>query len=147
MQIIDNFYTQAQLAPIVVTTTNLDVNVLGTYWMKYNLTDPSGNIADEATRLIRVVQFVGQEEIALGANVNVYPNPSNGIVNVSFNLNQTTDVKVTLVDMFGKELQTLKQNVLNDKLSINLSQYAAGVYFVRVIADNNVLTQKITLVK
>lgn len=147
LQIRDNYYTQAQLNPVVVTTTNLDIYSLGTYWMKYNLTDPSGNKADEVTRLIRVVQFVGEEEIALGSNVNVYPNPSIGFVNVSFNLNQATDVKVTLVDMFGKELQTLKQNVLNDKLSFNLSQYAAGVYFVRVIADNNVLTQKITLVK
>jgi len=147
LQIVDNYYTQAQLAPIVVTTSNLDVNTLGTYWMKYNLTDPSGNVADEVTRLIRVVQFVGEEEIVLGSNVNVFPNPSNGFVNVSFNLNQATDVKVTLVDMFGKELQTLKQNVMNDKLSLNLSQYAAGVYFVRVIADNNILTQKITLVK
>jgi len=147
LQIVDNYYTQAQLMPIVVTTTNLDVNIVGTYWMKYNLVDPSGNKAEEVTRLIRVVQFLGEEELAFGKSLNVYPNPTNGMVNVAFNLEQNTEVKLMLTDMFGKELEYINQNVSNDKIALDLSKYAAGVYFVRIAAGNTVLTHKVTLVK
>jgi hypothetical protein len=39
----------------IVTGTNLDIDVVGTYTMTYNTTDGSSNTAVEQTRTIRVV--------------------------------------------------------------------------------------------
>jgi PKD repeat protein len=51
----DNYYTPAELDPLVKKTGGLDLTRLGTYTITYQLTDPSGNVATPLTRIINVV--------------------------------------------------------------------------------------------
>jgi hypothetical protein len=69
----------------------------------------------------------------------VYPNPSNGILHIA--TDKTVSVDVT--DVLGKLVFSSK-NVTNQTV-LDLSSLLKGVYFVRVVADNSVSTEKIIL--
>ena len=56
--ISDVYYTQAQLAPLVKETNNIDTAVLGSYTVTYTLTDPSKNKANPVKRIVNVVDTI-----------------------------------------------------------------------------------------
>lgn len=62
--------------------------------------------------------------------VNVYPNPTSGILNIS----GTSFTEVEVYDGFGKKITTYSTSENCD--AINLSSYAPGIYIIRIL-DNN----------
>jgi hypothetical protein len=73
-------------------------------------------------------------------NVLIYPNPSNGIVNISFNDNLKKTIKVTNVS--GKILLNLT-NI--SSTIIDLNNYPKGVYLFTIIDDEKVETRKVSV--
>jgi hypothetical protein len=97
---------------------------------------------------------VGIDDHNLGAAMTIYPNPTSGVVNVEY----TTDnvemgaVEFQLFDAFGRLLRTTdgvatfhETSLQTDthgssvQTQIDLSLYAAGVYFIKAVADGNVI--------
>ncbi len=77
------------------------------------------------------------------ANFTVYPNPTNGIVNVQctmYNV-QAGSVEIHVLDAYGKLVNVVKVQP-DETVQIDLSRYARGVYFVKAVADGNVLGVK-----
>jgi hypothetical protein len=71
------------------------------------------------------------------SGLTVFPNPTINIVNVQF----STDQKNTVVELFSVEGKLLEKHTVNSKyLELNLSNYSAGSYFLRV---NNSDTHKL----
>ena len=71
-------------------------------------------------------------------NVVVYPNPTTGRVQVQCNGEMES---MSLFDTYGKLLRT---EIVNDHAaSLDLSGYAAGIYFVRVTTDRGVVTKRV----
>ena len=69
--------------------------------------------------------------------VNVYPNPSNGIINVDgIGIN-----KVEIINTFGQVI--FAKETKEDNLQIDLSGYAFGCYLLRVITDNGITTKQL----
>lgn len=53
----------------IVATNNIDINTIGKYWVKYNVSDKSGNKADEMIRTVYVTPDVTPPVVTLkGAN-------------------------------------------------------------------------------
>lgn len=73
-------------------------------------------------------------------NISIYPNPTNG--NVTLDLSGLNAKTVELFSMNGQLLNTVVPT--DETMTLSLSQYAAGIYFVRIHTDNGVMTQKIT---
>ena len=73
------------------------------------------------------------------ANVTVAPNPTTGVVKVSSSKFQVSGVDV--YDVYGKLLNTMTVN--DGTVEVDLGQYAAGVYFLRVSTDNGVVTKRV----
>lgn len=71
--------------------------------------------------------------------VTVAPNPTTGVVKVQGVRCKIQEVGV--YDTYGKLLGTLIAN--DDVVEVNLDQYAAGVYFLRVFTGNDVVTKRI----
>ena len=71
-------------------------------------------------------------------NVNVYPNPTTSIVNVE--AEGMTHVEV--YDNEGRRLQDYDA-AGRDKITIDMTKYVSGVYFVRVHSPKTVLIQKV----
>jgi hypothetical protein len=81
---------------------------------------------------------VESENIASYNNMlSVYPNPAKSLVTVTFNL--TGNCIVKLMDNSGKMLQTKTINTTKDgnKLQINVSRYAADIYFISITDEQN----------
>lgn len=69
----------------------------------------------------------------LSYNINLYPNPTTGILNIATEGVQSVNV----MDVDGRVVMTANSNVI-DMTSLN-----NGVYFVRVITANGTTTQKV----
>ncbi len=75
-------------------------------------------------------------------NVKVYPNPTTGTINIDNVVNGST---IKVYNMLGAELEVL--NNANEFNTIDLSKYNAGTYLVKVLNNDNVVVNKVNLVK
>jgi len=74
-----------------------------------------------------------------GKNIKIYPNPTSGIVNVNAESLLVSEVQV--FDMFGKML--FRKSVGEKEFSLDLSDYHAGTYMLRVVSGDGVETIKV----
>lgn len=82
----------------------------------------------------------------LDAMFTVYPNPTDGVLNLQYNLPKKSDVVITIYDAVGKEVYTTKDlNVTYNKMTIDLTNQGKGVYFVNMISNDKVITKKVIL--
>ena len=88
------------------------------------------------------------ERISLYQN---YPNPFNPTTKIRFGLKQSSNTKLIIYNILGKEITTLVNEKLNAgsyEVDWDGSNYPSGVYFYRLSADGNVVdTRKMMLIK
>ena len=74
-----------------------------------------------------------------GFDFKVYPNPTNGVVNVQCTMNnvQFGDMELHLCDTYGRLLDVVGANNHSplQTVQIDLSRYATGIYFIKAVAD------------
>ena len=79
-----------------------------------------------------------------------YPNPFNPITKIRFDLPKNVNVKLTIYDMLGREIETLVNEQLNAgsyEVNWDGTKYTSGVYYYRLNAGEFVETKKMILVK
>jgi len=121
----------------------------------YTYTDPSG-CQGFATSYIDVTVCNGIEQVA-APMVRIYPNPTHSIVYIEVG-NDITAQSISVCDITGQELyrsalaKEAKQTVASssarqtqNKVEIDLSKYAKGVYFVRVNLSNSTIVRKLVV--
>ncbi len=82
--------------------------------------------------------------------LNVYPNPSNGNVNIKHALTTATEVSVKVTDIAGRVVFTQnygKQAAGEQTFNMNLANLANGVYAVELTAGSQRATSKFTIKK
>lgn len=79
-----------------------------------------------------------------------YPNPFNPITKIQFDVMKAENIKITVFDVTGKELQV----IVNERMQPGIyevewsgDKYASGIYFYRMKAGNYVETRKMILMK
>ncbi len=79
--------------------------------------------------------------------VKVYPNPTNGLVNLEVELVNTSNrVDISIIDAAGRILQRNAYQAFKEgKFNYDLSNLSAGFYFIRVQTDEGIRTQKLFL--
>lgn len=78
------------------------------------------------------------------------PNPFNPETRVTFQLPEMQEIRLSLVDLLGRELQVLEEGLLpagRHERSLALSRQPAGCYFLRLQAGTHLSVRKILLVK
>ena len=90
---------------------------------------------------------VGLDEMLLDNDLDVYPNPNNGEFKVSFNMEQETEVFAELTDPQGKVVWRKDFGmVLGERTEVvQLSSQAAGVYFLKIAANEMYTVRKVTV--
>ena len=73
--------------------------------------------------------------------INVYPNPATNVINVA----NAENAQVSVFDINGKLMVSVESASANQ--TIDASNFANGLYFVRITDGNNVVTKKINVVK
>jgi hypothetical protein len=81
------------------------------------------------------------------ANLDVYPNPSREVFNVTFTSDDVQDLEVRVINIVGEVVYTedLQQFVGEYTKSIDLATYTKGVYFLEISTNNGVVNKKLIL--
>jgi hypothetical protein len=139
----DNYYPESAFyLSDAVNSSGIVNHIPGSYFVKYNVTDPSGNMASEVLRLVIVEDITtGLNKIKKENGVFVYPNPTtDGIVNIYHSKGSIQKVEVT--DVLGRNV--LEQSTNEEKLSIDLGSMNKGIYLLRITdAKEQVITIRI----
>ena len=75
----------------------------------------------------------------------MFPNPSEGIINITFNNNQAKDINVSIYNIVGNRIACGYPDIFDDKITFDLSTEAKGLYTVVLTTDNQVITKPIVL--
>jgi hypothetical protein len=98
--------------------------------------------------------LVGNREIQIESEVNVYPNPASEKVKISFYAASPGKLEITIHDLSGRIIKTLYNgdcsagvqqliwNLNNEKVLVQ-----NGIYFCRIRFDNQEITRKISVAK
>ena len=92
------------------------------------------------TNLIEVTTSpVTNSNILQKSNINIYPNPTNGIVNLEFEYNNVQ--KVIVSDITGKQI--IEKTSVKQNEQIDLSGFVSGIYIISIQTDKEIFTTKI----
>lgn len=86
-------------------------------------------------------------DIDLINNIDLYPNPSEDVFNLSFNSLIKQDISLTVYSLIGKEVYNESINALVGKFStsFNLIKFKKAVYFLELRTDNLIINKKLIL--
>ncbi len=80
--------------------------------------------------------------------IQLYPNPTNGIVNIRVKIDNTDFIEINVYDLAGKKIISEKyDNMFELETSINLSEKKSGIYICKIRTENQVYVRKISLTK
>ena len=107
--------------------------------------------APNVMKILQVTEPVGISDYAVSP-VNVWPNPTTGVVNVQMNNVQARALELHVYDAFGRLLRITDgveannpsplqtdADGLSGQTQIDLSSFAPGIYFVKAVAEGNVV--------
>ncbi len=103
------------------------------------LTSSSVNCDSEFTETVSIIN-VGINTIT-HENVEVYPNPTNGIVNIEY----ANEAKINVYNLLGELV--LSNIDVNGFTEVDMSELTNGTYIIKISTDDNVITTKINLIK
>jgi len=78
------------------------------------------------------------------------PNPFNPTTNLRYNLKESGHIRLAVYDIQGREIINLAEGFTNagyHEINFDASNFASGVYFAILQTGNDLLTQKLLLVK
>jgi hypothetical protein len=80
-------------------------------------------------------------------NVTVSPNPTSGMVSLALSSSSNEDYQITVRDILGKQVQQSINNNGKQRIEMNLSSLANGVYFIEIQQGNVRAAKKVVLAK
>ncbi len=100
------------------------------------------NNSTNATRTLRTgAILLGNKEIDEIKYLNLYPNPSiNGMTELNLTLYKPIDVEIEIVNISGKKVFSKNEKLSEgeNKIMLDISNFAKGYYMVQVKNDHNV---------
>lgn len=128
---------------IITGDTNSSTNASINYG-KYKVTATIGNCKITSAEYDYV--SVGLRNLPLDiSNLNVYPNPNKGKLNISFNVDQLSPISISIVDVSGRELMHLNEPArlgMFDKI-IDIQSLTGGIYFINIQTSQGIFCTRI----
>ena len=108
----------------IVVSPNIDITYLYTV-----VGTDTNNCTATASQSLVVSKCVGLQSRGVEANLwSVYPNPGYGVYTVELGNNTVKSIEV--IDVTGRMI--LNEKTSNDKFIVNINNYPAGVYYLKV---------------
>ena len=78
------------------------------------------------------------------ADVNIYPNPTNNILNIGVSTNSpVNNMKIHIADITGRLVYVSEIN--QQSLQINVGDFAKGIYVLTLLTDKGNVNRKIVV--
>ena len=91
---------------------------------------------------------VGIDDVNENLKLNIYPNPVNENTVISFSLITQTDIKISLFDVLGRDVETVYQGSLAEgdhNINFNKRMIKSGIYFIHFNFNNNTVVKPIVI--
>ncbi|AWI24875.1 DUF7619 domain-containing protein [Flavobacterium pallidum] len=79
------------------------------------------------------------------SNLELYPNPARGKVNIRFNENVNDETTINVFDMQGKTVLSHSGKITGNEASLTVSKLQTGIYFVKIISGNKTAVRKLVV--
>ena len=81
------------------------------------------------------------------ANLDVYPNPSRDIFNISFTSETIQDLEIRVLNVVGEEIikENLEKFIGEYTKQIDMQDNAKGIYFLEITTNNIIVNKKLIL--
>ena len=123
------------------TTEDLVDVPMGSYVC--SVTDNKGCVTEIGP--FEVGNVVGTKEIEGLERVNIYPNPSRGLVNLSAQLTDAQLIEINVYSIFGQKVYFDQVESAIIEQELDLSDLASGSYIIQLTNNDGMYTQKLQL--
>lgn len=91
--------------------------------------------------------IIGVNDISLSNAISIYPNPSTGSFEISFNTTGNHDLKIQLFDKVGQLVkeQSIQSVSGNNKIAMLNDELSAGIYMLRIKSNSAVATKMVVI--
>ena len=99
-------------------------------------------IAEPAS--VYYTQFISNDEII------VYPNPASSNISIKFDCNNVIKCDINIVDILGREVRNLAKGQIiqgNSELYFDVNGISQGIYYIKIIKNEGIITQPLLIVK
>jgi len=100
----------------------------------------------EYLELLGLLSGINDITFPIGLEVNIFPNPTNGITNLAFSIVETDNIILSLFDINGRLIKTIDQGQKTKgtySYQIDLSQQQSGIFLLTLKTTQRKYTQKI----
>lgn len=112
----------------------------------YEVTATNSNGCVRTGQVTVVVDICsGVSEELTNGEIKVFPNPTNGVINVEFLAEGNDDVVIRVYDLLGslKNEQVFTRRGTQFKQNLDVSDFVEGVYYLEIEVDGNTFTRKL----
>ena len=106
----------------------------------------TGNVADNSAEILTSLPPTSIVSTTLDKNLEVYPNPTSGMLYIHSNDQQAID-KIELRDMLGKSFAVNPIGLHTQQVMVPLDALANGIYSIQVSQASKVLSLKVMVEK
>lgn len=89
---------------------------------------------------------VGVDELTFTSSIDLFPNPNNGSFTINSQNIKPEKLSVEIYDLIGSNIQKY-ENINSFPYHIDVSHFANGLYYVKIINETNSTTKKILISK
>ncbi|MGZ4033259.1 MAG: T9SS type A sorting domain-containing protein [Bacteroidia bacterium] len=116
----------------------------GAYNVQLIITNDCGT--DTVMHQIVITGVAGIEELSIGS-VFVYPNPTNGNLNITIENAHFKELKINIFDLQGKEVynETDKNSSQYFNKQINIGNLSKGIYSLKISTEKGIKIQKLII--
>ena len=124
----------------------------GTYTICLKITNNytvACGVSEEDQKICKeVVTEVGIAEVEkLNSSISIYPNPTNGLVNIAITQENLTNVEVSILSVIGDVIskQTIDNTSKNSLVKFDLGENTTGVYIVNIKTEKANTSKKVII--
>lgn len=114
------------------------------------ISDYGNNAYIDDIQIVQTNPFASISENTENASIVIYPNPFNDYTNIFINLVQQADVNYKVFNITGSLVYSEDAGLLNSGnhfLRFNSDNLTSGIYFIRIMIGNEMITKKISINK
>ncbi len=125
-----------------ITRSGLSLTINQMYYFSVRAIDGAGLMTSQFNSDGQLVDLNTSVTSSVVEKLSIYPNPTDGFLTI---LNNKTIEEIRLYDATGKLV--FQSSINNQKSTINVSSFAAGIYNLCIFTEEDMLTRKIIVSK
>lgn len=95
---------------------------------------------------VQSVSSINQRQ--LEKSINLFPNPTSGNVTIAFDEIEALEANIAVYDLTGKLVADfVNANIASGQYRLEVSNHAEGLYLVRIMIENQVVTKRVIVQK